>query len=105
MFDRSTRQDSDQAGWSVRSPEGVAGANTQTIHVQLPRGLDEHCDQARVAGAIIASEPEDQFYGARVYRAIDLEGHRWSFEQHVRTVSRVEAEAALGQPIVAADWS
>lgn len=92
------------ADW-VRSPEHVAGANTQTIHVQLLSGLDEHCERARAAGAVIAGEPEDQFYGARVYRAIDLEGHRWSFEQHVREVSRSDAEAALGQRIVSADWS
>lgn len=92
------------ADW-VRSPEHVAGTNTQTVHVQLLTGLDEHCEQARAAGAIIAAEPEDQFYGSRVYRAIDLEGHHWSFDQHVREVSRSEAEATLGQPIVAADWS
>ncbi|CAN5597964.1 hypothetical protein BH24ACT5_BH24ACT5_15690 [soil metagenome] len=92
------------ADW-VRSPEPVGGANTQTVHVQLLRGLDEHCEQARAAGAVIAAEPEDQFYGSRVYRAIDPEGHRWSFDQHVREVSRSEAEAALGQPIVASNWS
>src|SRR4051794_35295616 len=47
----------------VRSPASIGGANTQSLHVQLPGGLDEHCAHARAAGAVIATEPEDQFYG------------------------------------------
>ena len=89
----------------VSSPAGVGGKNTQTVHVQLPDGLDEHCARARRAGATIAAEPEDQFYGDRVYRAIDPEGHRWTFAAKVREVSKDEAEAALGQPISASNWS
>ena len=91
------------AEW-VRSPASVGGANTQYLHVQLPRGVDEHCARARAAGAVIAAEPEDQFYGDRVYRAVDPEGHRWSFATHVRDVTRVEAEAATGQSITATSW-
>jgi PhnB protein len=40
--------------------------------------VDRHCQQARSAGAVVLSEPEDAPYG-RVYRAEDLEGHRWMF--------------------------
>ena len=53
----------------------------------------------------IVQDPADQFYGDRTYRAIDIEGHMWTFAQHVRDVSRAEAEASLGQPIVAANWA
>jgi uncharacterized glyoxalase superfamily protein PhnB len=91
------------AEW-VRSPASVGGANTQYLHVQLPGGLDEHYDRARAAGAVIVAEPEDQFYGDRTYRALDPEGHSWSFSAHVRDVSRAEAEAAIGQPISATGW-
>jgi uncharacterized glyoxalase superfamily protein PhnB len=91
------------AEW-VRSPASVGGANTQSVHVQLPGGLDEHCERARAAGAVIAAEPQDQFYGDRTYRALDLEGHCWSFGARVRDVTREEAEAAIGQPIMATDW-
>ena len=63
----------------VSSPASVGGKNTQTLHVQLPGEIDEHCERARAAGATIAAEPEDQFYGDRTYRAVDLEGHRWTF--------------------------
>jgi len=89
----------------VSSPAGVGGRNTQTVHVQLPDGLDEHCERARAAGATIAAEPEDQFYGDRSYRAIDQEGHRWTFAATIREVSKAEAEAALGQPISATNWA
>ena len=39
---------------------------------------DAHFRQAKSAGATILSEPEDQPHG-RLYRAEDLEGHRWMF--------------------------
>jgi uncharacterized glyoxalase superfamily protein PhnB len=42
--------------------------------------LDRHHERARSAGASILGELEDQPYG-RVYRAGDLEGHRWMFTQ------------------------
>jgi hypothetical protein len=43
-------------------------------------------------------EPEDQFYGDRVYVAKDG-GHVWSFAQNLRYVSREEAEKASGLKI------
>jgi uncharacterized glyoxalase superfamily protein PhnB len=89
----------------ISSPADVDGKNTQTVHVQLPDGLDEHCERARAAGATIAAEPEEQFYGDRTYRAVDVEGHRWTFATRVRDVSKAEAEAALGQPILATNWT
>ena len=89
----------------VRSPASVGGANTSYVHVQLTGGLDEHCERARAAGAVIAMEPEDQFYGDRTYRAVDPEGHRWAFSQHVRDVTRAEDEAAIGTTITASGWA
>lgn len=41
--------------------------------------VDAHYEQARQAGAIILSPPEDG--PARLYRAEDLEGNRWMFMQ------------------------
>ena len=89
---------------STRSPSSVGGVNTQSLHVHLDGELDVHCERARAAGARIVAEPEDQFYGDRTYRALDLEGHAWSFSTKVRDVSRAEAEAAIGQPIMATNW-
>jgi uncharacterized glyoxalase superfamily protein PhnB len=83
----------------VASPGSVGGKNTQSIHIHLKNGIDEHCARARAAGAVIVREPEDQFYGDRVYSARDPEGHVWSFGQTVRHVSREEAEKASGLKI------
>ena len=80
----------------VASPASVDNKNTQTIHVQLPNGIDAHCARAVAAGAAIVQEPTDQFYGDRTYRARDPEGHVWTFGQTVRRVSREEAERASG---------
>lgn len=92
------------ADWT-RSPASIDGINTQTTHVDLTGDIDEHCERARAAGATIAAEPDDQFYGDRTYRAVDLEGHVWTFSSHVRDVTRSEAEAAIGQKIEASNWA
>lgn len=83
------------ADWT-RSPASLGGKNTQRVHVRIQRGIDEHCAQARRAGAKIVLEPADQFYGDRTYVATDLEGHYWTFAQPVRSVSREEMEQATG---------
>ena len=93
--------------WSAdhKSPASIGGKNTQTVHLHLEDGIDAQCERARAAGFEILMEPEDQFYGDRSYRAIDPEGHRWTFAAEVRDVSLAEAEAALGQPISATNWA
>jgi uncharacterized glyoxalase superfamily protein PhnB len=79
-----------------RSPRSTGAANTQTVHVQLTSDIDAHCVRARAAGAQIAQEPETQFYGDRTYRAIDAEGHMWTFGQTVQVMTPEEWDAASG---------
>jgi uncharacterized glyoxalase superfamily protein PhnB len=86
-------------GAQMRSPLAFKGDGTQFMRVQLAEGLDAHCERARAAGARITAEPEDQFYGARTYRATDPEGHIWNFSQEVRVVSGEEMEEASGLKI------
>lgn len=83
------------ADWT-RSPASVGGKNTQRVHVRIQRGIDDHCERARKAGATIVMEPADQFYGDRTYMAADPEGHHWTFAQAVRNVSLREMEEATG---------
>jgi uncharacterized glyoxalase superfamily protein PhnB len=94
------------AEWAdfIASPASVGGKNTQTIHVHMKDGIDDHCKRARAAGAVILQEPADQFYGDRTYRARDPEGHVWTFAQLVRKVSREEAEKVSGLKIEASGW-
>lgn len=94
------------AEWTefAKSPASVGGANTQRLFVQLDGSVDEHYEHAKAEGARIEKAPEDQFYGDRSYIVADLEGHRWTFSEKIRTVSKEEAEQALGQPIMATQW-
>jgi len=80
----------------AKSPDSVGGTNTQRVHVRLEKGIDEHCARARAAGAKVAMEPADQFYGDRTYSAMDPEGHHWTFSQTVETVTTAEMEQATG---------
>jgi uncharacterized glyoxalase superfamily protein PhnB len=83
----------------MRSPASLDGQGTQFIRVALESGIDEHCAKAKAAGAHITQEPANQFYGARVYRALDLEGHVWSFDQTVAELSLDQMEKASGLKI------
>ena len=84
--------------WSERhqSARSNGGVNTQTVHVQLVSGIDDHCERARRAGAVILQEPETQFYGDRTYRAADPEGHIWTFGQTIEEVPPAEWEKTMG---------
>jgi uncharacterized glyoxalase superfamily protein PhnB len=52
------------------------------LHVFV-EAVDDHFAAAKAAGAKLLSQPEDQPYGERVYRAEDLEGHRWMFAEAI----------------------
>lgn len=80
----------------MRSPASIDGVGTQFIRVTLPDGIDDHCAKAEAAGARITQRPEDQFYGARVYRALDPEGHVWNFDQTIADLSLADMEKASG---------
>ena len=83
----------------MRSPASLEGQGTQFVRVALESGIDAHCARAEAAGARITQRPEDQFYGARVYRALDPEGHVWCFDQVIEDVSLADMEKASGLTI------
>ena len=83
-------------GVQMKSPQNLGGSGSQFLRVELADGIDQHCERARAAGARITAEPETQFYGARVYRALDPEGHVWNFTQTVAQPSVEEMETATG---------
>jgi uncharacterized glyoxalase superfamily protein PhnB len=84
---------------AMKSPASLQGQGTQFIRVTLDNGIDEHCAKAEAAGARITQRPEDQFYGARVYRALDPEGHVWCFDQAIADISTADMEKASGLTI------
>jgi uncharacterized glyoxalase superfamily protein PhnB len=83
-----------------KSPASLEGVNTQSVHIQLEKGLDAHCERARAAGAVITREPADQFYGDRSYMAMDPEGHFWSFGQTFKVMSNEEMAKAGGVAVL-----
>jgi uncharacterized glyoxalase superfamily protein PhnB len=64
-----------EAGFA--SPMGLSGTHSQ-VYCAVD-DADAHYERARAVGATIIGEPADQPYGERMYRALDLEGHRWLF--------------------------
>jgi uncharacterized glyoxalase superfamily protein PhnB len=68
---------------SVRPGEAIAtprklGSATQALSVYV-EDLDAHYERARGAGAEITDAPKSTDFGARMYSALDLEGHPWHF--------------------------
>ena len=63
-------------------PPGAQGRPSTLLCVYVD-DVNAHCARARGAGARVCAEPEDKFFGDRVYECIDLEGHRWSFHQRL----------------------
>ena len=86
------------AEWSAsrKSPASLGGVCTQTVHVHLREDVDAHCERARAAGAVIEMEPQTQFYGDRTYRAVDPEGHVWTFGQTVTPMTPAEWDKVAG---------
>ena len=72
-------------GHELHSP-----ASGGSVHVALKvyvDDVDRHFQRAKAAGATIVSELEDGFWGGRIYRAKDLEGHHWVFSQKGRDLA------------------
>lgn len=49
--------------------------------------IDRHFSRARAEGAKIISEPEDGFWGGRIYRVLDDEWHQWEISQRGRDLA------------------
>jgi uncharacterized glyoxalase superfamily protein PhnB len=73
----------------MRSPVSLEGVGSCFMRVEIIN-LDAHCEKARAAGAWIVQAPKDQFYGARTYRALDLEGHVWNFSETLPDADKID---------------
>ena len=66
------------------------GSSTTTSGVVMKvyvEDVDKHFARAKAEGATIVSEPQDGFWGGRIYRAVDHEGHRWEISQRGRDLA------------------
>jgi PhnB protein len=77
-------------GHGLEGPE-TGGGSSQMLKVYV-EDVDGHFRRTRDHGATILSELQDGFWGGRIYRAADPEGHRWEF-------------SAAGRDLAAAAWA
>jgi uncharacterized glyoxalase superfamily protein PhnB len=75
-------------GEQYRNPKEL-GNETVGIHVVVDE-VDELCERARKAGAVIKDGPSDQAYGERRFIAVDPEGHYWFFAKPTKEVAPEE---------------
>jgi len=61
-----------------RDSSAVAPSVVMKVYVE---DVDKHFARAKAEGARIISEPQDGFWGGRIYRALDHEGHQWEISQ------------------------
>jgi len=76
-------------GGDGRQSPRAGGATTQSLKCYVD-GIDRHFAQAKANGATVISEPTDEFWGGRIYRAKDPEGHSWMFSERNRELAASE---------------
>ena len=59
-------------------PDEIGGAETQSCYLVVD-DADQHCRQAKAAGADILLDVDGDDHGGRGYACRDSEGHVWSF--------------------------
>jgi uncharacterized glyoxalase superfamily protein PhnB len=79
LFNISTPNDTWRQG-----PGTVASDFVMKVYVE---DVDKHFGRAKSQGATIIVEPQDGFWGGRIYRALDHEGHRWEISQRGRDLA------------------
>ena len=80
-------------GHGLTSP-AKSGFSSQSLKVYVDN-IDAHFETAKAAGAEITMAPQDMFWGGRIYRARDLEGH-------IRELSQIDQELSADQSKVPA---
>lgn len=67
--------------------QAPGAATTGVVMKVYVEDVDRHFARAKAEGASILSEPEDGFWGGRIYRALDHERHQWEISQRGRDLA------------------
>ena len=79
LGDKTMLMASSVKDWNPNSSESKTDlGNASGIYVVVA-DPDAHYQQAKVAGAEMVMDIEDQDYGGRAFTCLDLEGNLWSF--------------------------
>lgn len=65
---------------------GAAAVGCSYVYITIPKGkgsADEMIERMREAGATVAMEPEDKFYGQRMGQVVDEFGVAWVFAHKI----------------------
>jgi uncharacterized glyoxalase superfamily protein PhnB len=65
-------------------PGAVPSELVMKVYVE---DIERHYARAKTEGAKIISEPHEGFWGGRIYRVLDHEGHRWEISQRGRDLA------------------
>lgn len=76
--------------------EGDTGMHTGFVMKAYVDDVDAHFARAKAEGATIVLEPQDGFWGGRIYRALDHERHRWEISQRGRDLAADRWELPAG---------
>jgi hypothetical protein len=68
-----------------KTPNGLGGNASMSVYV-IASNVDEHCAQARAAGAKTMLDPADKDYRGRFYSCFDIEGRLWNRTDHLEYV-------------------
>lgn len=79
LFNVSTPDETWQQGSGA-----VATGFVMKVYVE---DVDKHFAHAKSHGATIIMEPQDGFWGGRIYRALDHEGHQWEISHGGRDLA------------------
>jgi PhnB protein len=83
---------SEMMGGQSMTPEALGGSPV-TLHLQLA-DVDALWDRAVAAGATVAMELADQFWGDRYGQVVDPFGHKWSLGQTKVSLSEEQIKEA-----------
>ena len=76
--------------FSIATPDETRRQKPETPGLKMKvyvEDVDKHFAHAKAEGATIVSEPEDGFWGGRIYRVLDHEGHQWEISQRGRDLA------------------
>jgi uncharacterized glyoxalase superfamily protein PhnB len=89
-----TQMDVVDAVITLGQPSVHGGSPQNGVSMMLYVYVDnvaEHCERTRAAGARIVVELADRPWGDRTYQVMDLEGHPWTFAEHVEEVESIQS--------------